>query len=299
VTITVRAAASAVAIALAWPSFASAQVPWITPTDHGFEPVATRDPPISVGGAIDLSIFGGSVTVAGFRADATSLSGRLSAAVIVASQLEVGTAVGFTWGEARTMVVGDDDGAAATNPSLYGAYLVDIEQLARVRAGLGVGFPLDRRDFRDELAALYGAATWGLESAWLWAGDRFSLVPFASIEAVPVEYLYLAGSLHLGILIPTAGMDTTDVDVQVVVAGGVRWGPLLAALRFRLVWFPTDQTGPEAQTSLEPFVRGTADFGEWDGFAELRLTMNLDDPWGFAFDTNRVWGIHLAAGASW
>ena len=279
-------------------SEARAQLPWITPSEEGFEPPPADDAPVHFGGDLDLTLFRGGVQVLLANADATSFSARLNAAVVIDSVAEIGTTLGFTWGEARQAFTTDDDGAAPTNPWFYGAYVLDIEKLARVRVGGGLAFPLDPRSTNDAIAAAYAAGTYGLDDMWLWLGNRFSLVPFASIEAVPIQYLYTAASLYLGILIPSSSDSgaNTDVDIQTTFAAGARVGPILGALRLRIVWFPTDTLGEEAQVSLEPFVRGVFDVGDASAFAELRLTMNLDDPLGFSFDQYKVWGIHLAGG---
>lgn len=274
------------------------QLPWVTPGEEGFD---ARDPSLSVGGELELTIFGGAVQVPFATADATSFSGVLNAAIVIDSVVEVGTTLGFTWGEARQSFTTDDDGAAPTNPWVYGAYVLDIERIARLRFGAGLAFPLDPRGFQDSLAALYAAGTHGLENMWLWLGNRVSIVPFATLEAMPFRYLYTAASFHLGVMVPSSSDSgvNTDVDLQFAMTGGVRAGPILGAVRLRVVWFPTDSIGEEAQVSLEPFVRVIFDLASLTGFAELGMTINLDEPLGFAFDQYKVWGIHLAGGLSY
>lgn len=50
----------------------------------------------------------------------------------------------------------------------------------------------------------------------------------------------------------------------------------------------------EGQLALMPFVRG--ELGQ--GFIEGRLLMNLDEPYGFAFDTGKVWALSVTGGAN-
>jgi hypothetical protein len=287
-----------VALATAGATSAAAQPRWITPGEDGFAEADGTGPITSVGGDLELTLWAGTAPIFAADADATSFSGLMSAAIVIDGVVEIGTRLGFTWGEARLTGVTDDDGAAVTNPWLYGAYVMNIERIVRVRAGAGLGFPLDPRGFNDALAAGYAAGTYGLDHLWLWLGDRFSIVPFVTVEAVPIPYLYTAASLHLGIFIPSSDTGDADVDFQLELTGGARVGPILAALRFRAVWIPTDNGGPEGFTSLEPFVRAIFELAQATPFVELRGTINLDDPLGFG-DDPVIWGLHLAGGAEW
>jgi hypothetical protein len=46
--------------------------------------------------------------------------------------------------------------------------------------------------------------------------------------------------------------------------------------------------------ALEPYLR--YDFG--GGFVNARLTVNLDEPLGFAFDEGKVWGLFAGGGGT-
>ena len=217
---------------------ASAQLAWDPPGERGWDLSSEGARPFRVGGSLELSLFGGGVDLGFVDAEATSVTTMLDVAVLIEDLVEVGATTGFTWGEARQTFSMDDDGAAAVSPFFYGA-VVFRHELFRVRGGAGFGLPLDGRAFNDALTAAYAAGVHGLEDLWLWSSNTFSVVPFVTLEAVPTQYLYLAASLHFGILIPTAGGLDTELDIQLAGEGGLRWGPLLAAIRLRAVTFPT------------------------------------------------------------
>lgn len=98
--------------------------------------------------------------------------------------------------------------------------------------------------------------------------------------------------------VPAPTEDTTVLQVGVF-AGGRPVPEVVVGLRFQAVGtFPSGRSAAEGYTSLTPFVRG--EIGP--GFVEGRLLMNLDWPYGFAFDTGfgalHAWVVQLLGGAT-
>ena len=71
---------------------------------------------------------------------------------------------------------------------------------------------------------------------------------------------------------------------------------LALGLRFQMVALvaPGGGGGEDGYLAMVPFIRGQ--FGQ--GFAEVRLWMNLDEPLGFAFDSGKFWAISFSGGGN-
>jgi hypothetical protein len=78
---------------------------------------------------------------------------------------------------------------------------------------------------------------------------------------------------------------------------GYLTGPWIVGGRLPIFWGITDL---DTQFAIEPFAR--YDFGNL--FASTRFTLNLDDPWGFSFESNdgfggsKIWAWHFAVGGT-
>jgi hypothetical protein len=94
-------------------------------------------------------------------------------------------------------------------------------------------------------------------------------------------------------MIDTADADRdAEVPIQIAVEGGARLGRMFVlGGRFQTVFWATDQD--LTQLALVPFVRLEGE----SGFGYLRMTINLDEPYGFAFDDDGIWGLHAGGGA--
>jgi hypothetical protein len=88
-----------------------------------------------------------------------------------------------------------------------------------------------------------------------------------------------------------------DAEMFATFAPGIAFRaapPVLIGVRAPMFVILTESQGDTDQVSLEPFVR--AQIGT--GFLNVRFTMPIDNPLGFAFDTGKFWGLHLGGGAA-
>lgn len=145
------------------------------------------------------------------------------------------------------------------------------------------------------------AGTYGLRDSWLWGVDFFSIVAPMKLEYRSEAHLLVVADAALALMIPlrdradNPSTSSTDVALQARAGVGYASESLDAGVALGVAAVPTqdDANADVAQTALEPFVK--ARFG--DGYVESRLTVNLDHPLGFAFDEDRIWGLHVGAGA--
>ena len=194
------------------------------------------------------------------------------------------------------------------NPFLAGWYVLDSPDY-HARFGLGLALPAanipegdllgDPDVFLAALGYSYAAFMDGLYDLWLWVPETFSIVVPGRFEKRFDSFL-VGGDAALGVLIPTEG-DDRDTEVAFQFAGefGYVAGMATVGARLQGVWLMTAEDAPDGddddfQLSFEPFAR--FDFGP--AFASVRVTMNLDEPGGFAFDDDGVYGVHIGGGAN-
>ncbi|MFT7581957.1 MAG: hypothetical protein ACI9MR_003638, partial [Myxococcota bacterium] len=144
----------------------------------------------------------------------------------------------------------------------------------------------------ERLAYQRASAVSALRESWLWSTDSL-VIAFPLSRLMPLGPLWSRTVSTLSLQIPVRG-DASDVSL--VIDTNIRVGyPIkrrfLVGLGLSAVWFITDDF---AQFGLEPFVAWVVGPG-----SELHLTLvtNLDAPFGFAFDSGKVWGLHL--GGTW
>ncbi len=172
------------------------------------------------------------------------------------------------------------------------------------RIGAGVGIPAASLpdDINDQVTAasayFLAAAIRGNTQFWLWDPHTVSvIVPFAVERRKPIGFLW-GVYLDTGVLIKlndkNARTSKTDFLMQMVGMLGYQatdW--LRVGSRFSLVLIPKF-TEFKTQVAIEPYLR----FGNDNAFGAIRVNVNLDNPWGFAFDSRQVWGLRLAGGAA-
>jgi hypothetical protein len=188
----------------------------------------------------------------------------------------------------------------------------------RARGGLGLTLPLTNLydDFRfggggggaGLVAHLLAAPMQGVQDAWLGLPLNVALVLRGDFE-YRHTYFVVGGDLAFASLFPVeydGRTGNTVLDLQLGAYAGARPIPELAiGVRFSAVAVISTNTPPgtsntEGLTSLAPFVRG--EIGP--AFVEGRLLMNLDEPYGFAFDSSgsglviHVWAVQLSGGGS-
>ena len=136
----------------------------------------------------------------------------------------------------------------------------------------------------------------GRQDPFLWADDTLTVLGRVRYERGRQTVMSFEGTPM--IFIPTADGDTRDTDVGVLpaVEFGTYLNPrTLVGGRLSFFWLISGGSDTDnAQLALTPFIRHQ--FGTW--FVHSRLTVNLDGPYGFAFESDGVWGLILGGGAS-
>jgi hypothetical protein len=172
----------------------------------------------------------------------------------------------------------------------------------RIRGGGGLTLPFANLYDADAVLVLTlvsGLALTGAWDPWLSAVGSMGLVGRGDVE-YRHTYVLVGGEAALAALIPVEYMGYTGDTVMVTQLGFFVAGrpiPELAiGARLQAVGvFSTGSGGgSEGYLALAPFIR--AEIGP--GFIETRLFMNLDDPYGFAFDDGKFWAWSFAAGGA-
>lgn len=172
------------------------------------------------------------------------------------------------------------------------------------RVGLGVTIPAATLpdDINDQVTAAsayyLAAAIRGNRMFWLWDPHTVSvIVPVAFERTKPSGFLWGA-YLDTGALIKlndkNARTSKTDFIMQMAAMMGYQatdW--LRVGSQFSLVLIPKFRE-QNTQLAVEPFLR----FGNDNAFGAIRVNVNLDNPWGFSFDSRQVWGLRIAGGAA-
>ena len=148
------------------------------------------------------------------------------------------------------------------------------------------------------LAYYLAAALRGNNMFWLWDVHTASvIVPVAVERTKPSGFLWGA-YLDSGVLIKLNDKNARTSKVAFIMQMAAMMGYqatdwLRVGSRFSLVWIPKF---PEEQTQLavEPFLR----FGNDDAFGAIRVNINIDNPYGFSFDSRQVWGLRIGGGAA-
>ena len=177
------------------------------------------------------------------------------------------------------------------------------------RFGLGVTIPVaslpDEITTPDQVTAVaayaLAAAVRGNTMYWLWDPHSVSIIfPMGFERRKPSGFLW-GTDLAVGVMLACCGSKSdrnpnqrNDAVIQMGAMMGyqaVKW--LRVGSRFNFVILPKI---PEQRTqvSVEPFLR----FGSDNAFGSVGVVVNLDNPWGFAFDKNQVWGLRIGGGAA-
>jgi hypothetical protein len=137
-------------------------------------------------------------------------------------------------------------------------------------------------------------ATRGGQDLGLYSPETVSIVTPARVE-YEMDKLVLASDGALGLHIPTDGGDI-DFSVQVAPAAGYYVTPTAqVGLRLPFTWVPTSGGSSKTFFAMEPY--GRFDFDNL--FVAARFTLNIDEPYGFAFDAGRFWGAHVGFGGTY
>ena len=186
-----------------------------------------------------------------------------------------------------------ENALAIGNPYL-GLNRVHVDGTLRYKAGLGVTLPIATDEAPDVWAAALTQPTYGWQDLHLWSPNTVSIAAPLRVElGDPVVVSVDAAPIVVVVTQDNGDHSNTDLLLQVAPGLGVfATDALLLGARLPIAWLATVDTYDAAQVSLEPYAR--LDLGS--GFVNARLTVNLDEPNGFAFDEGKVWGAHLGGG---
>ncbi len=217
---------------------------------------------------------------------------------------ELALAWGFVGG---TAYPGNDDTQSTFrvgNPYVT-ASSVRLHGCTTLRVGLGATIPLaslkDTDDTTGKDAFTGAMAMRGMWEWWLWVPNSLNFVLPIEWETVVSQHLFWGGTIALagtGILKGGDAAFLSDdpkrghLAVPLGLKVGFRTGRFLLGAALNSVHFLTADT--ESQLSLAPSVR--VNLGS--GHILTRLTVNLDEPYGFSFKEGGHWGMYLGGGVT-
>jgi hypothetical protein len=189
-----------------------------------------------------------------------------------------------------------------SNALMWGSYRFEI---GRVDLDVGVGLSLgltatdpspQRRLLRTALS--HGIAMRGVYDAWLWAPGRGGFVlPVRLSDRHALRSWQGAAQLEGAFIFTLPSSETGERDLGRVVQTAAeyavlprRW--LAAGSRLQFVWMPGAELW-KSQWSVVPFLAVVR--GRWRVAGDLLL--NLDEPYGFAGNGQRIWAASLKVGA--
>ncbi len=187
------------------------------------------------------------------------------------------------------------------NPFLSLHFVRSMEDLnLNYRIGAGIALPLASVDGDRGLSRAFGYQNAignrvGFDR-YLWEVDRLGLVLPARIEGVSQRVLYGADAA-LGALIwtGTGDQDTTYFGQLAGEIGYQITARSVLGLRLLGHWLPdVDLDDPSFAFGIEPGFRTQIGMG----FLGLRLTIPVDDPFGFAFERGGNWALNVTFGTS-
>jgi len=221
---------------------------------------------------------------------------RVTPNIEIVGMLPIGWAnYGFsTSGNAALQLDQSESGIGLGNLQL-GANYVSFGTPLRFFAGGAIQYGPWYKDYDlgPQLGVLSMHATRGGQDFGLYYPELFSIVTPARVE-YDLDRLVLSSDGALGLHIPTDGGDI-DFSVQVAPAAGYYVTPnAQVGLRLPFAWMPTASGSRATYFAMEPY--GRFDFENL--FLAARFTLNIDEPYGFAFDAQKFWAVHVGAGAS-
>jgi len=249
---------------------------------------------------LDLGFFSGSVGIGDVFVMSPEFWGWYAFTENIAVSLRWGMPYG-SWSESTI----EESGFHPGNPFAAAWYVLSQPNL-HVRVGAGVAVPLANIPDDNVRHAALASQTYstaiamrGAWNVWLHVPEELSVVVPGRMDYTLSPNIVLGADLGLAMVLSTSdgGLAFFNNDSNAVIQFGgdvaYRAGMIDAGIAVRGVWFPTID-GDKFQLSTEPFVR--ADFGA--AFANLRMVINIDEPSGFSFSEDEVWGLFLGGGAN-
>lgn len=273
---------------------------------HGRAATANRGDPLSASRVwFDFRAFRGSSEDFLVRAQARSRAMLLGADLEFRERFGLELRWGLAWTHTEFTFFGqtDERSAARSGNPYVGGYYTDRLGPLRWSLGAGLAIPVLRpvRTLTDHAQIALAVLTPGFFGAWdafLWIADRLTPVLRAGVEYRFEELLRVRLDQGLGVLVFTGDdrdyeqAQETELLYQAAVEAELT--PIREfgiGVRFQGVYFSISDD--KFQSSFEPYLIGR--FGP--AFARLGFLMNLDGPYGFSFDDDRVWAVSLRAGA--
>ncbi len=190
-----------------------------------------------------------------------------------------------------------DSAVGVGNPYLSAHFVQALERTA-YSIGLGIAIPLASTDgTRGEARALgydYAIGNRIGHDMYLWAPDRLSFVIPARIETIADRVVLGADVAFAAMLWTGPGAEDTDYVTQMGAEIGYRVTPTSTlGLRALGHWAPTLDEYDFA-FALEPGFR--TQLGAGGSFMGIRLTMPINEPYGFAFDQGNNYALSVSFG---
>jgi hypothetical protein len=213
--------------------------------------------------------------------------------VIPELELEAMLPVGFLeYGDGGSS---SEAAVAAGNLHLGVSYLHGDGGL-RLKVGAAVEFGPWTNDFETEsaIAIVLGHPVGGGQDLGLWAPEVLSFVAPGRIEYG--DEVVFGADFAVGLHIPDVGDNAVTVQLAPGLGAYVSDSVLLG-LRIPFTIIPTsldDENDDAALVALEPYAR----FNIGKGFLNARFTINLDEPYGFSFEEDKIWGLHVGGGVA-
>jgi len=166
----------------------------------------------------------------------------------------------------------------------------------RLTVGGGAAVPLaqdKKSDQYDNLAFSYARASRAGREGWLYTPHRLPIVAYANLEK-KIERGPLVGADFAFALMPrirgSSDALATTAQLGVWAAAALVDDSLRLGGRIDSVLLASDRV----QMAFVPFLHVDTDGG---ALFRAELTVNLNDPYGFAFEEGGVWGLSVYAGS--
>lgn len=214
-------------------------------------------------------------------------------------------AIDAQWGMAHASIKqensNEQDNQFRLGNPYVGFHYIQTQGEFEYRLGAGAAAPLATLpdDLNERVTAqaayTFAAGMRGNWDFWLWDPHAISGVLTGRLERQRSNGFYWGAESAVAVMVPISDKNE-KIDPVVQVGGdmGYRILPWLrSGARTHLVVIPL-LDGQKTQLAVEPYVRMGSDFA----FFVVRLMINIDNPNGFSFDKNEVWGLRLGGGVA-
>ncbi|MEL7368809.1 MAG: hypothetical protein AAFN74_07850 [Myxococcota bacterium] len=249
----------------------------------------------------DLGIYTKSLDIGGVPTDVTVFTPRFDLDIMFGS-FGIGATVPLVNGSVDVDAVGLANASGSNfrtgNPLIRALVNLDLP-LLDLEASIGATVPLasvpDEGEPLDIAAGAFAlgaaGAMNGAADIWLFIPDTFSLVAEAK-ASLDVLLFEIRGDAAIAAMISTGDNSDTEIPFRLGLEGLISVFPFVSAgVRFQSVFLPASD-GDKYQASIAPLLE--ASLGPVS--AQASFYFNLDDPFGFSFDDDGIWGFYFGAG---